>query len=225
MTEVSSLFGSDPQTGARGFPIRSSCSDLASRCFPVNIQQFCDKVTALIGRFDLDPNRVVGASTPAHPLSACCEAECGVALCLPACSCSCADLILETYERRPDKAHVPHFLRLLDMFNKASLCPILGFKFHQYQLLEAAAPEAYPTALYDVAAALIQAGRIKLAELYPHVSHPVAALCWQLRRTSCSCLPRCPIGLSVTPRAALCCPLHAAVPVGRRDGSRPRRVH
>lgn len=119
------------------------------------------------------------------------------------------DIILECYERKPEKAQLPAFLGLISQFNRTSVCQLLGFKFKQYQTnaTTAATPTPTPAAaaandtnhgtyivtwyycqwctdgdggyiltiapssLFDVAAALIQAEVVGLAQLYPHVTH------------------------------------------------------
>ena len=77
------------------------------------------------------------------------------------------DIILESFECRPE--YCDFFIPLLSGYisDKATMCHILGHKFHFYhQTQDSLTPES----LYHVAALLIRHGLIELDMLYLHVS-------------------------------------------------------
>ncbi|OWF53939.1 THO complex subunit 2-like isoform X2 [Mizuhopecten yessoensis] len=76
------------------------------------------------------------------------------------------DILLESFERRPelDDFYVPLFKEYVT--EQKTLCHILGFKFHFFK------EEETPASLYTIAALLLQNGLIDLDSLYPHLSPP-----------------------------------------------------
>lgn len=110
--------------------------------------------------------------------------------------CARIDIILECYERKPEKCQLPAFLGLIGQFNRTSVCQLLGFKFKQYHSADVPHGMSHhtyahmsislseislvvviaPSSLFDVAAALIQAEVVGLAEIYPHVSSTIITL-------------------------------------------------
>ncbi|XP_069131332.1 THO complex subunit 2-like isoform X4 [Argopecten irradians] len=80
------------------------------------------------------------------------------------------DILLESFERRPElhDFYVPLFKEYVT--EQKTLCHILGFKFHFFK------EEETPASLYTLAAQLLQNGLIDLDTLYPHLSPPDAKI-------------------------------------------------
>lgn len=79
------------------------------------------------------------------------------------------DIILESFECRPEK--VGMFVPLLTEYtaDEETLCHILGFKFHFYQQTQ---DSLTPVSLYHVSALLLSHKLVSLDMLYPHLNPP-----------------------------------------------------
>lgn len=75
------------------------------------------------------------------------------------------DILLESFECRPEYEHFYISLFRAYMSEQKTLCHVLGFKFHFYQ----SAAEDTPVSLYQVAALLLKHGLIELEDLYSHL--------------------------------------------------------
>ncbi|XP_029643856.1 THO complex subunit 2 [Octopus sinensis] len=75
------------------------------------------------------------------------------------------DILLESFECRPENEQFFIALFTLYMSEQKTLCHVLGFKFHFYQ----SAAEDSPDSLYKVAALLLKHNLIELDDLYPHL--------------------------------------------------------
>lgn len=83
------------------------------------------------------------------------------------------DIILESFECRPEK--VSMFVPLLTEYtaDEETLCHILGFKFHFYQQTQ---DSFTPVSLYHVSALLLSHKLVSLDMLYPHLNPPNAEI-------------------------------------------------
>ncbi|KAK2152633.1 hypothetical protein LSH36_324g03014 [Paralvinella palmiformis] len=79
------------------------------------------------------------------------------------------DIILESFECRPEQELL--FVPLLQkyMSDKATLCHMLGFKFHFYQQTH---DSMTPSSLYQIAAILLHHNLVDLDTLYPQLPFP-----------------------------------------------------
>lgn len=123
--------------------------------FPVDIDfvTLQNRISSLIGVFSMDPNRVI-------------------------------DVILETFEHfhasNKSETNIINFIKNYDLFEKNSVCQIIGNKFRFYQIAngthrhppmtDSVETDSAPDSLYSLVAALIEHKIVDIARLYPHLS-------------------------------------------------------